>query len=142
MEKLLSSAGKDVLIKSNVQAILVYSMAFFRLPRAICEHVNYIIRKFWWGSKKGERKAHCVSWETMTKPEYMVGLGFRDLGLFNLTLLARQTWRILQESISLSARMSKLVYFPESYILEAELGSHPSQIWHAILSGREVLKRA
>ena len=31
------------------------------------------------------------------------------------------------------------VYFPTSLILDATLGSHPSQIWRAILEGRDIL---
>ena len=53
MEKLLSSAGKEVLIKSVAQAIPVYSMSCFRLPRGLCENIMSIIRQFWWGSKQG-----------------------------------------------------------------------------------------
>lgn len=33
------------------------------------------------------------------------------------------------------------MYFPDTSILEAELGPHPSQIWHSTLDGREVLKQ-
>jgi hypothetical protein len=80
-----------------------------------------------------------VSWEVMTRPKFLGGLGFRDLELFNLSLLARQAWRILQEPLSLSAKILKAVYFPTSSFLEAELGSHPSQIWRSIMDGRGVL---
>ena len=76
MEKLLSAAGKEVLIKSVAQAIPVYSMACFRLPRGLCDSVTSIFRQFWWGSKQGRRKPAWVSWETMTRPKYMGGLGF------------------------------------------------------------------
>ena len=77
----------------------------------------------------------------MTSPKYMGGLGFRDLELFNLALLAKQAWRILQVPDSLSARLLKAIYFPEGNILTATLGSHPSQIWRAILDGVDVLKQ-
>ena len=35
--------------------------------------------------------------------------------------------------------MLKVVYYPDVSLLQAELGSHPSQIWRAILDGRDVL---
>jgi hypothetical protein len=62
----------------------------------------------------------------MTQPKFAGGLGFQDIKLFNIALLARQAWRILMTPESLSARVLKAVYFPESDILTASLGSHPS----------------
>lgn len=56
LEKLLSMGGKEVLIKSVVQAIPVYSMGCFKLPHGLCEHISSLIRKFWWGVKNGKRK--------------------------------------------------------------------------------------
>jgi hypothetical protein len=36
LEKLLSAMGKDVLIKSVAQALPIFSMACFLLPRGLC----------------------------------------------------------------------------------------------------------
>ena len=47
LEKILSAGGKEVLIKSIAQAIPVYSMACFRLPWGLCNHINSLIRQFW-----------------------------------------------------------------------------------------------
>lgn len=141
IEKSLSSAGKEVLVKSVAQAVPVYSMSCFKLPRGLCEHLNMLIRKFWWGSKDGHRKPSWVSWESMTQPKSMGGLDFKDFKLFNLALLAKQAWRILQCPEALSARILKSIYFPNGSILDAELGSHPRQIWRAVLEGRDVLKQ-
>jgi hypothetical protein len=116
-------------------------MACFCLPRGPCDHINSLIRQFWWGSKEGKRKPCWVSWDAMTRPKHLGGLGFRDLELFNLCLLARQSWRLLQEPTSLSARILKAIYFPETTILEAELGSHPSQIRCSILDGQNILSQ-
>jgi hypothetical protein len=75
----------------------------------------------------------------MVKSKFFGGLGFRDIELFNLALLAQQAWRIFEDASSLSAGILEAVYFPERDFLEAELGSSPSHIWRAILDGREVL---
>ncbi|KAK1606371.1 hypothetical protein QYE76_030044 [Lolium multiflorum] len=54
--------------------------------------------------------------------------------------LKDRAWRILQEPDTLSARVLKAVYFPSSTLLEAELGGHPSQVWRAIVEGRDALR--
>lgn len=141
IEKCLAAAGKEVLIKSTAQAIPTYSMSCFLLPRGLCQQIDAMLRKFWWGSKNGEWKAAWVLWEVLTMPKYMGGLGFRDTQLFNLAMLAKQSWRIIQDPRSLSARLLKAVYFPDCDILDAVVGSHPSQVWRAICEGTMVLKQ-
>ena len=140
LEQSLSAGGKEVLIKSVAQAIPTYLMSCFKLPRGLCHHINGLLRSFWWGSKEGKRRTCWVAWEDMTKPKQWGGMGFRDIELFNLVLLARQAWRILQDPTSLSARILKAVYFEEVEFLEAEVGASPSQIWRAIVEGKEFLK--
>ena len=49
-EKLLSSAGKEILIKAVLQALPAYAMSIFRLPMSIVNKIEEILRKFWWGS--------------------------------------------------------------------------------------------
>jgi hypothetical protein len=140
LEKLLSAGGKDVLIKSVVQAIPIFSMACFKLPRGLCQYINALVRKSWWGSKEGERKPSWVSWKEMCKPKHMGGLGFRDIEVINLALLARQGWRMLHQLDSLSGRVLKARYFANVDMLHAEIGTAPSQVWRALHEGIQVLK--
>ena len=74
-------------------------------------------------------------------PKYAGGLGLRDIEIFNLSLLARETWRIVKNPDTLSARILKAVYFPSVDLLEATLGSHPSRIWRSLIEGRDAMKQ-
>jgi hypothetical protein len=77
----------------------------------------------------------------MNKPKFLGGLGFKDIEIFNLALLAQQAWSILQEPSSHNARILKAVCFPDVDFLSAGLGSSPSRIWRAIVDGKGVLEQ-
>ena len=55
-EKLLSRAGKEILIKVVAQAVPTYTMSCFKLLDSICEELTSMVRNFWWGQKVDERK--------------------------------------------------------------------------------------
>lgn len=64
-------------------------------------------------------------------------LVYRDLVDFNLALLAKQSWRILQNSNAMWVHILKGSYFPDPDFLDAELGSQPSWLWSSLLDGRD-----
>ena len=47
--KLLSQAGREVLIKSIIQAIPTYTMGCFKFLLGLCNEIEVMIKKFWWG---------------------------------------------------------------------------------------------
>ena len=60
-EKLLTHARKEILIKSVAQAVPAYSMSCFLLPGKLCEELTGMIRQFWWGQVKNEKKLAWLS---------------------------------------------------------------------------------
>jgi hypothetical protein len=138
-EKFLSHAGKEVLIKAVLQAIPTYTMSVFKLPITLCREINSLFSKFSWGHLENMDRMAWMSWKGLGRSKSTGGLGYRDLESFNLALLAKQGWRILQNTESLAARVLKGKYFPENSFLEASLGCRPSYIWRSIWLAKPLL---
>ncbi|XP_042983236.1 uncharacterized protein LOC122312642 [Carya illinoinensis] len=99
--KFLSKAGKEVLLKAVIQALPTYCMGVFKLPKGLLGKINNMMRQFWWGQQEGERKINWISWRQMSKSKSEGRLGYRDFESFNIALLAKQCWRLLQSPDSL-----------------------------------------
>ena len=56
MEKQLSVGGKEILLKAVAQAIPVFAMSVFCLPKGICKEITDIIASFWWGDDEENKK--------------------------------------------------------------------------------------
>jgi hypothetical protein len=140
MERMLSKAGKDILIKACAQAIPTFAMSCFDLTRTLCDQISAMICRFWWAQQDKENKMHWLSWETLTKSKREGGLGFRDLYGFNLAMLAKQAWRMAIDPDSLCARVLKAKYFQNSSILDAKPVTGLSYSWRSILKGVGLMK--
>lgn len=88
--KLLSQAGKEILLKAVAQALPTYCMGVFKLPQNLLRELNRVMNHFWWGQQQNKHKVHWVSWKQMGKAKTKEGMRFRDLESFNLALLAKQ----------------------------------------------------
>jgi hypothetical protein len=117
-EKALSWAGKEILIKAIAQAIPTFSMGCFDLTKNMCDQISKLICRYWWNQQEGKNKIHWIGWEKMILPKKMGGLGFRDIHGFNMAMLAKQGWRLVQCPDSLCARILKAKYFPNTSCLE------------------------
>jgi len=77
----------------------------------------------------------------MCKSKVDGGMGFKDHRAFNLALLAKQGWWLIQNLGSLAHKVLKAKYFPGSNFIEAQLGKKPSYTWRSLVAAREVLDR-
>ena len=140
-EKLLSQAGREVLIKLVIQAIPTYTMSCFKLPKRLIKELEILIQKFCWGYSGDNRKVHWVKWGKLCEAKEVGGLGFMEIEKFNDALLAKQVWRMINNLDSLCHRVFKARFFRDSSILEARDSTCGSYAWKSIISARDVIRK-
>ncbi len=75
-EKLLSQAGREILIKAVIQAILTYAMSCFKFLFGLCADISAMATRFWWGQRGNERKIHWLSRHRLNQLRSRGVLGF------------------------------------------------------------------
>lgn len=138
-EKLFSIGGKEVLIKSVLQAIPTYPMSLFKLPVGLCKDIEKIASDFWWGYSDKKKNLHWQSWERLSKTKSEGGMGFRDIVAFNQAMLAKQAWRLIENPTSLMAKVLRGVYFPHTSFLKSKVGYKASFVWRSLQWGKELI---
>lgn len=130
-----------MLLKAVAMALPAYTMACFKLPKTVCKQIAAVMTEFWWRGNKYSKGMHWRSWDALSKPKSVGGLGFKDIEAFNIALLGKQLWRMLIHKESLLAKVYKSRYFRKSDPLAAGLGSRPSFAWRSIHAAQKLLKR-
>ena len=113
--KTLSRASKEILIKAVAQSIPTYTMGVFQLSVKLYEELQSMCAWYWWGQMGNERKIHWLSWDKLSRPKSEGGMGFKDLRYFNLAMLAKQGWRLMQDEGTLLFKCLKARYFPRCH---------------------------
>lgn len=133
-KKFWSRAGKEILLKIVVQALLAYVMSVFLLPKGLCLKLERIMNAFWWGKGHNGGGKKWKSWDKLCVHKSNGGLGFRRLYDFNLAVVAKQGWRMLLVPNSLMAKVYKARYFPNDHFLNAKIGHNPSYMWSSVVA--------
>lgn len=127
--KMLSRAGKTILIKCVAQSIPTYCMSCFNVPKSLCIDMERLMNGYWWNSSGTQNKGiRWLSWERMGTTKCQGGLGFRSLIGFNLALLAKHIWNFLKNPQSLVARVFQARYYLDNHLLQARRGGGSNYI--------------
>ncbi|KAL9690696.1 hypothetical protein QQ045_011102 [Rhodiola kirilowii] len=98
--RLLSRAGRLVLVKSVLQSIVLYWPRIFLFPKKVIKAVNSICANFLWNGCSSRRGCHLVNWDEVCRPKSEGGLGVKDLQTMNEALVLSQLWDLGSENQS------------------------------------------
>lgn len=82
-----------------------------------------------------------MAWERLCEGKFNGGLGYKDLKQFNVSMLAKQGWRLLNGDNPLVTGLMKAIYFPTTDFLNAKLGTNPSYMWRNIFQSQTIVKQ-
>nr|VDD10261.1 unnamed protein product [Brassica oleracea] len=126
------------MIKAVLSAIPTHASSCFLLPLSLCKRIQSAFTRFWWDAAD-QKKICWIAWSKITLPKLMGGLGVRDIQLFNVTLLAKQAWRIATAPNSLLSRVLLGRYCQNSSFVDVLPTSNASHGWRSVLKGQDLL---
>ena len=117
---LLSRVGRLVLAKTTAAPIAEYYMQYHTLPIKVCDAIDKMVRAFLWGSTNEKKRMHMVSWNTVSLPKELGGLGIYSMKHWNQAILAKLCQRLANDEESPWAKMLAAKYLAPSRISEVE----------------------
>lgn len=93
--KWLSRAGRLTLVKTVLEAILVYWMSIAWIPKGVLDKLWLICFSFLWQGKKEAYSRPWVKWEKIATPKALGGWGLKNIYKFSTTLDAKCGWWLI-----------------------------------------------
>lgn len=87
--RFLSQSGREVFVNFVLQAIPLYSMMCFLLPKTFCHDLKALIARSWWQKGHDRQGIHWCTWRKLCDPKDSGGLGFQSMQHFNIALLMK-----------------------------------------------------
>ncbi|KAA3477682.1 reverse transcriptase-like protein [Gossypium australe] len=130
------------MIKAVLQSIPTYAMSIFLAPIGVLKEIQTKLSRGWWSGKERGKFWSMLSWRTLCQPKGMGGIGLRNMRLFNIALLGRQVWRLINNKESLYFKVLSSKYFPDGNIFNAKKVNRASFTWSSIAAAVDLLKNS
>jgi len=136
----LSTGGRSILIESCLSSIPMYTMGVYELCEGNYQLLDSIRSRFYWQGTGKKRKYHMVKWEALSRPKEFGGLGFLDVRVMNICLLAKWIAKLETGDNSLCCSLLRQKYLGQKsiYQLRRKTGS---QFWRSLLGMRDWFQR-
>ncbi|CAA7030622.1 unnamed protein product [Microthlaspi erraticum] len=134
---MLSFASRITMTKAVLSSFPVHTMSSIVLPQSTLARLDKISRSFVWGDTTKQKRQHLISWERVCLPKREGGLGIRKAQDMNKALIAKLSWRVLQDTNSLWSRVLRHKYKVTNIKdgLWSKRSGNWSSIWRSVRKG-------
>lgn len=96
--KHLSFAGRTTLIRSVTSTVPAYIMRLFLLPVSLCNKLDRLTRRFFWGIIEGkDRFLTLRAWDVICTPKSVGGAGLRKARDLNVAYITKLGWQLCKD---------------------------------------------
>lgn len=138
--KMLTYAGRILLVKSVLFHCQVYWSNVFILPKCIIKKIDTICRNYIWSGKSDRKVMALVSWETICVPKKEGGLGVLQLAQWNNAACCKMLWKLVVNEDSMWTRWAKATYLKNQSLWNAKATDLHPWSWRKLLKLRLVFK--
>ena len=93
------------------------------------EKLKRIQRSFLWGGGTDHKKIAWIKWDQVCLPKEKGGLGIKDIDTFNLALLGKWKWNLMQEKGEIWTRVLESKYGGWRSFHEPRRAAQQSVVW-------------
>ena len=93
------------------------------------EKIKKIQRRFLWGGGLDLKKIAWIKWDQVCLPKEKGGLGIKDIDTFNLALLGKWKWNLMQEKGEIWTRVLESKYGGWRSFHEPRRAAQQSVVW-------------
>jgi hypothetical protein len=136
--KLLSHAGRVMLIKTCLSSIPVYLMSFFKFPKWALDLLNSHMSACLWNDYEGHGKIYLANWHLVSMKEYG-GLGVPNLRDLNMALLGSWVKSFIKGEGKLWHSIISQKYIRNAVDIFCLPYSQPSNFWSGVMWAAKAL---
>ncbi|KAL2922219.1 LINE-1 retrotransposable element ORF2 protein [Bienertia sinuspersici] len=136
----LSFAARSVLVNSVLMAVHSYWAHVFLLPKSVIDGIEKICRSFLWYGTSFSTNPGAIKWEDVCKRKKDGGLGFRNIGLWNIAMLGKHVWAIATKQDNLWIKWVHSIYIKNQDWWDYQPPVDASWSWKRICAVKEDLK--
>nr|GEV02404.1 RNA-directed DNA polymerase, eukaryota, reverse transcriptase zinc-binding domain protein [Tanacetum cinerariifolium] len=130
---MFSIGGRATLTSSVLGSLGTYYFSLFPVPVTICNSLESIRARFFWGSETSRKKIPWISWNSVIASKHFGGLGIGSLYSLNHALIQKWCWYFVNYPQALWVRLISAIHGKPENAASFFSNTGTSSVWGRIV---------